>query len=115
MSNAKVVLWHPMYHPVGHTLLAEAVADVVVVDSNDVGEVKQALHGARVLWVRTPERITAEVLDAAKISSPSRLRHSAPTTLISQPQLRAASLSSITVASAVCQCLSMPLCSFWYR
>ena len=66
MSNTKVVLWHPMYHPVGHTLLAEAGADVVVVDSNDVGEVKQALHGARVLWVRTPERVTADILDAGK-------------------------------------------------
>jgi phosphoglycerate dehydrogenase-like enzyme len=66
MSSKKVVLWHPMYHPVGHTLLAEAGADVVVVDSNDVGEVKQALHGARVLWVRTPERVTADILDAGK-------------------------------------------------
>jgi len=66
MSSAKVVLWHPMYHPAGHTLLAEAGADVVVVDSNDVGELKQALHGARVLWVRTPERVTADVLDAGK-------------------------------------------------
>ena len=67
MTNAaKVVLWHPMYHLVGHTLLAETGADVVIVDSNDVGEVKQALHGARVLWVRTPERVTAEVLDAGK-------------------------------------------------
>jgi phosphoglycerate dehydrogenase-like enzyme len=55
-----------MYHPVGHTLLAEAGADIVVVDSTDVGEVKQALHGARVLWVRTPERVTADILDAGK-------------------------------------------------
>jgi phosphoglycerate dehydrogenase-like enzyme len=66
MSNPKVVLWHPMYHPVGHALLAEAGAEVVVVDSNDVGEVKQALHGAHVLWVRTPERVTADILDSGK-------------------------------------------------
>jgi D-3-phosphoglycerate dehydrogenase / 2-oxoglutarate reductase len=64
MSNAKVVLWHPMYHPVGHQLLAEAGVDVIVVDSNDVGEVTQALDGARVLWVRTPERVSADVLDS---------------------------------------------------
>jgi len=64
MSDPKVVRWHPMYHAVGHALLAEAGADVVMVDSNDVGEAKQALHGARVLWVRTPERVTADVLDA---------------------------------------------------
>jgi phosphoglycerate dehydrogenase-like enzyme len=55
-----------MYHPAGHTLLAEAGADVVIVDSSDAGEVKQALHGARVLWVRTPERITPDILDAGK-------------------------------------------------
>jgi phosphoglycerate dehydrogenase-like enzyme len=55
-----------MYHPIGHTLLAEAGADVVVVDSSDVGEVKQALHGGSVLWVRTPERVTADILDVGK-------------------------------------------------
>jgi len=55
-----------MYDPAGHKMLADAGADVVVIDSTDAGEVKQALHGAHALWVRTPERVTAEVLDAGK-------------------------------------------------
>jgi D-3-phosphoglycerate dehydrogenase len=55
-----------MYHPIGHKLLEKAGVDIVVIDSSDVGEVKQALHGARVIWVRTPERVTADTLDAGK-------------------------------------------------
>jgi lactate dehydrogenase-like 2-hydroxyacid dehydrogenase len=39
---------------------------VVVIDSRDTGEIKQALHGARALWVRTPERVTDDVLEAGK-------------------------------------------------
>jgi len=38
----------------------------VIVDSAQPNEVKQALHGAQALWVRTPERVTADVLDAGK-------------------------------------------------
>jgi phosphoglycerate dehydrogenase-like enzyme len=55
-----------MYDPAGHDMLREAGADVVIVDTPNVDELKQALHGARALWVRTPERVTAEVLDAGK-------------------------------------------------
>jgi phosphoglycerate dehydrogenase-like enzyme len=66
MQRPKIVLWRPMYDPAGHKMLADAGADVVVVDSTDAGEIKQALHGARALWVRTPERVTADVLDAGK-------------------------------------------------
>ncbi len=66
MSKPKVVLWRPMYSPIGHDLLAAGGADVVVVDSPNADEVKQVLHGARALWVRTPERVTAEILDAGK-------------------------------------------------
>ena len=65
MQHPKVVLWREMYHLVGHELLAEGGADVVVVDSSQTDELKQALHGARALWVRTPERVTADILDAA--------------------------------------------------
>ncbi|MEM7403868.1 MAG: NAD(P)-dependent oxidoreductase [Pseudomonadota bacterium] len=65
MQQNKVVLWRPMYHPVGEALLAEAGADVVVVDSSATDELKQVLHGAKALWVRTPERVTADILDAA--------------------------------------------------
>jgi phosphoglycerate dehydrogenase-like enzyme len=66
MSNKRVILWHPMYHPLGHTLLAKAGAEVVVIDSNDICELKRALWCARVLWVRAPERVTADVLDAGR-------------------------------------------------
>jgi phosphoglycerate dehydrogenase-like enzyme len=53
-----------MYHPEGHQMLAEAGLDVIIVDSTNVDEIKQVLHGARALWVRTPERVTAEILDS---------------------------------------------------
>lgn len=66
MSKGKVVLWRPMYHPAGHKMLADAGTDVVIVDSTNTDELKQVLHGARALWVRTPERVTADVLDAGK-------------------------------------------------
>jgi phosphoglycerate dehydrogenase-like enzyme len=66
MQRPKVVLWRSMYHPPGHKMLEERGMDVVVVDSSDPGELKQALHGARALWVRTPERVTADILDAGK-------------------------------------------------
>lgn len=66
MTKPKVVLWRPMYDQIGHKLLADGGADVVVVDSPDAGQVKQALHGARALYVRTPERVTADVLEAGR-------------------------------------------------
>ena len=66
MSSRKVVLWRPMYNLLGHQMLAEAGLDVVVVDSTRADEVKQVLHGASALWVRTPERVTADILDAGK-------------------------------------------------
>src|SRR5258708_39807509 len=66
MLKRRVVLWRPMYHPDGHEMLAEGGADVIVIDSSNADEVKQALHGAHALWVRTPERVTADVLDAGK-------------------------------------------------
>ena len=66
MSHGKVVLWRPMYNLAGHKMLAEAGLDVVVVDSTRADEIKQVLHGAHALWVRTPEKVTADILDAAK-------------------------------------------------
>lgn len=66
MSKPKVVLWRPMYNKIGHTLLEDGGADVVVVDSSETDELKQVLHGAKALWVRTPERVTPDVLDAGK-------------------------------------------------
>lgn len=66
MSKPKVVLWRPMYNKIGHDLLDTGGADVVVVDSSEADELKQVLHGAKALWVRTPERVTADILDAGK-------------------------------------------------
>lgn len=66
LANPKVVLWRPMYDLAGHDMLKDAGVDVVIVDTPNVDELKQALHGARALWVRTPERVTAEVFDAGK-------------------------------------------------
>jgi phosphoglycerate dehydrogenase-like enzyme len=60
----KVVLWRPMYHPQGHEMLTKAGLDVVIVDSANADEIKQVLYGARGLWVRTPERVTAEILNS---------------------------------------------------
>ena len=62
MAEGKVALWRPMYHPQGHQMLTEAGLDVVIVDSANADEIKQVLYGARALWVRTPERVTAEIL-----------------------------------------------------
>ena len=62
----RVVLWRAMYHTDGHQMLAEGGADVIVIDSSNADEVKQALHGARALWVPYPERLTADVLEAGK-------------------------------------------------
>lgn len=66
MSKPKVVLWRAMYNPIGHQLLADGGADVVVVDTPNTDELKQVLHGAKALWVRTPERVTPDILDAGK-------------------------------------------------
>jgi phosphoglycerate dehydrogenase-like enzyme len=64
MADGKVVLWRKMYHPEGHQMLAQAGLDVVIVDSPDADEIKQVLYGALALWVRTPERVTSEILDS---------------------------------------------------
>jgi len=64
VSKPKVVLWRPMYDQAGHALLEKGGAEVVVVDSPDAEAVKAALPGARGLFVRTPERVTAAVMDA---------------------------------------------------
>jgi phosphoglycerate dehydrogenase-like enzyme len=54
-----------MYDQAGHRLLEEGGAEVEVVDTSDPAAVKRALPGARALWVRTPERVTADLLNAA--------------------------------------------------
>lgn len=54
-----------MYDPGGHDLLRAAGIEPVVVDSPDAAQVKAAVGNASALWVRTPERVTADILDAA--------------------------------------------------
>lgn len=65
MTKPKVVVWRPMYDQVGHELFREAGAELAIVDSTDPQAVKAELAGARGLWVRTPERVTADIMDAA--------------------------------------------------
>ena len=62
--STKAVLWRPMYDPDGHALLTENGIEPAVIDSPDADQVKAALGNANALWVRTPERVTAEVMDA---------------------------------------------------
>ena len=61
----KVICWRQMYDPTGHDLLRDAGAEVQVIDTADEQEVAAALKGAQALWVRTPERVTSDLLDAA--------------------------------------------------
>lgn len=65
MTQPKVVLWRPMYDPAGARLLEEGGARVVIVDSSDPAEVKKELRDAKALWVRTPEKVTRDVLESA--------------------------------------------------
>lgn len=65
MAKPKVVVWRPMYDQIGHKLFQEAGADLVVVDSTDAQAVMAELPDAKAIWVRTPERITADMMDAA--------------------------------------------------
>ena len=65
MNKPKVVVWRPMYDQSGHAWFEEAGADLVVVDSTDAQAVMAELPDARAIWVRTPERITADMMDAA--------------------------------------------------
>jgi len=53
-----------MYDSSGRDLLEKDGHDVVVVDSSDPADVARELPGCQALWVRTPERVTAAVLDA---------------------------------------------------
>ncbi|MGI9387131.1 MAG: NAD(P)-dependent oxidoreductase [Methyloligellaceae bacterium] len=64
-AKPKVVLWRPMYDQIGHKLLEEAGSTVAVVDTSDVEPVKAEVADAQALWVRTPERVTAEIMDVA--------------------------------------------------
>ncbi|MEX2614523.1 MAG: NAD(P)-dependent oxidoreductase [Alphaproteobacteria bacterium] len=61
----KVVLWRPMYDQVGHRLLTDGGAELAIVDSSDAQDLVRELRDAKALWVRTPERVTADILDAA--------------------------------------------------
>ncbi len=62
----KIVCWRPMYDPSGHDLLRATGADVEIIDTPDAQAVAAALKGAHALWVRTPERVDAELMDAGE-------------------------------------------------
>ncbi|MEK9671859.1 MAG: hydroxyacid dehydrogenase [Rhodospirillaceae bacterium] len=64
--SQKAVLWRPMYETSGHELLKANGIEPVVVDTPDAAQVIAAVGNAQALWVRTPERVTAEVLDAGQ-------------------------------------------------
>ncbi len=65
MAKPKVVVWMPMYDQIGHRWFEEAGAELVVVDTTDAQAVMAELPDAKAIWVRTPERITADMMDAA--------------------------------------------------
>lgn len=65
MAKPKVVVWMPMYDQRGHKWFEQAGAELVVVESTDAQAVMKELPDAKAIWVRTPERITADMMDAA--------------------------------------------------
>ena len=65
MAKPKVVVWRPMYDQIGHKLFEKAGADLMVVDSTDAQAVMAELPEAKAVWVRTPERITADMMEVA--------------------------------------------------
>ena len=62
----KIVCWRPMYDPTGHDLLRDAGAVIEVIDNPDAQAVAAAIVDARALWVRTPERVDSNLMDAGK-------------------------------------------------
>lgn len=62
----KIVCWRPMYDPSGHDLLRATGADVEIIDTPDAQIVAAALKDAHALWVRTPERVDAELMDSGE-------------------------------------------------
>lgn len=64
MSDNHVVLWRTMYDSSGADRLRSVGCRVSVVDSPKEDDVIAALHDAKALWVRYPQKVTARVLDA---------------------------------------------------
>ena len=62
----KIVCWRPMYDPKGHELLQATGAEVEIIDAPDAQAVAAAIMDADALWVRTPERVDAELMDAGE-------------------------------------------------
>lgn len=62
-AGPKIVVWRPMYDQRGHGMLEEAGACVTVVDTSDAEAVKAEIADAQALWVRTPERVTSDIMD----------------------------------------------------
>ncbi|WP_396911576.1 NAD(P)-dependent oxidoreductase [Mycolicibacterium sp.] len=62
---ARIVLWRPMYDQRAVEALVAAGHLVEVVNSSAPRRICAALGNADALWVRTPERVTAEILNCA--------------------------------------------------
>jgi len=60
-----VVLWRNMYDPTGADQLRQAGCRVTIIGASDDDKLPEALADARALWVRYPQKVTPQVLDAA--------------------------------------------------
>ena len=66
-SDRHVVLWREMYDASGAEQLRAAGCRVTVVDDPNAEALKSSLKDAHGLWVRYPQKVTAAVLDAARM------------------------------------------------
>jgi len=60
-----VILWRNMYDTTGADQLREAGCRVTIIEASDDDKIEAALADARGLWVRYPQKVTADLLDAA--------------------------------------------------
>lgn len=63
--DCHVVLWRNMYDTSGADQLRKAGCRVTIVDASDDEKMPSILADARGLWVRYPQKVTAQILDAA--------------------------------------------------
>ena len=63
--DCHVVLWRNMYDTTGADQLRKAGCRVTIIEAADDDKLTAALADARGLWVRYPQKVTAQVLDAA--------------------------------------------------
>src|SRR5579872_3011690 len=63
--DCHVVLWRNMYDTTGADQLRKAGCRVTIVEASDDAKLPSILADARGLWVRYPQKVTAQILDAA--------------------------------------------------